>query len=346
MLRKYRFVTLAFVCTNLLAIGLMPVLGTPPSNSGLVVMQQGTPDATPMDAGSQPDRVVIRQEGLFPEGVEYDSVNGRFLVSSTADGHVYAIADDGSLTPFIQDERIPVSLGLEVDEANNRLLVAATDQQREGYLGIYDLTSGESIAWVDFRPLAGEAEHFINDVTVDNQGNAYVTDSFAGIIYRVDPQGNASIFLTDESFLKHFTLNGIAYHEPSNALIAVRNPDLIRIPLANPASFTTVQLDDELVNADGIIFLNDRTLVVVTNDPAHVYRIESEDQFESGQTTGEFAPGNVFPTTVAARNGEAYVLYAQLNAEQRTISEFPIQRVTFDGMSMGPEPTAEATASQ
>ncbi len=320
------------------------LLGALSLSFSLVSAQDATPEATAV-AGDLPEQVIAAHEGLFPEGVEWDSVNGRFLLSSTSEGTVYAVADDGSVTPFIQDDRIPSSLGLEVDEMGNRLLVAATDMERKGFLGIYDLSSGENLAWVDFAPLTpNDPEHFVNDVAVDSQGNAYVTDSFAGVIYRVDVAGAASIFLEDESFSTNFALNGIVYDEASDSLIAVRVPDLIKIPLASPYQFTTVQLDKSLVGADGLVFTDDNTLVVVTNNPPHVYQVVSDDEFASARITGTFEPGNVNPTTVAARDGQAYVLYSYLNAERTTLTDFPIVRAAFaEQVATMPERTAEAT---
>lgn len=308
--------------------------------------QDATPEVTPTMQMELPDRVPLVRAGLFPEGVEWDALNNRFYVSSLQDGTVYMVMDDGTHSAFINDERIPVSLGLEADEERNRLLVAATDQQREGYLGVYDLTTGADLLWVDFAPLLpDDPEHFINDVTVDGDGNAYVTDSFAGVIYRVDTAGNAEVFLEDETFSTDFALNGIVYHAPSDSLLAVRLPDVIQIPLANPTDFARVQVDAQFIGADGLVLLDDQTLVVVTNNPAQVYRLASGDDFASAQVTGMFDPGDVFPTTVAARDGEAYVLYAQLNAQQEPREEFPIVRAEFEdtGAMMDDAATPEAT---
>src|SRR5690606_20865011 len=124
--------------------------------------------------------------------------------------------------------------------------------------------------------------------------------------------------------------NGIAYHEAGNYLLAVRVPGLIKIPLDNPAAFTPVEMDTKIPGADGIVFMADGSLVVVSNVLGRVYKIESRDDFATAQATGVFETGNVNPTTVAARGDEAYVLYAHLNSDEALISSFPIQRVAFD----------------
>jgi hypothetical protein len=286
-----------------------------------------TPEATPEESV---DGVTVVYEGLFPEGIEYDATNGRFLVSSTSTGQVFTVAEDGTPTPLVIDERIPSSLGLEVDEANNRLFVVGMNYEEEAFLGIYNAESGETIAFADLAPLTPNAQmRFPNDVTVDAQGFAYVTDSVTGMIYRVDTQGNPTIFLQDERFTTDFALNGIAYNEEGNFLIAVLVPGLIKIPLDDPTNFTDVGLANPLGNLDGIVFLDENTLAVVNNREGKVLRLESSDGFASAQVTGTFATGNVFPTTVAARDGAAYVLYAQLNSEETSVTEFPIVHANF-----------------
>jgi sugar lactone lactonase YvrE len=321
----------------LIAFGMMDATHTAANSPALQATAVATLPATATAAAttasandSVTDRVVAQMEGLFPEGVEYDAKNSRFLVSSTTKGTVYTIGADGRTIPLVEDARIPSSLGLEVDEANERLFVVAHDYDKKAFLGIYNATTGQNTAWVDLATLTPRAaKRFPNDVTVDQNGVAYVTDSWVGAIYRVAPGGQASIFLQDDSFATDFALNGIAYNAAGNYLVAVLNPGLIKIPLDNPKSFTTVVVAGALGNQDGIVFLNDTTLAIVANQQGKVIRVESNDNFVTAKVTGEFATGNVFPTTVAARDGAAYVLYSYLNKEDEIISDFPIQRAGF-----------------
>lgn len=340
MLKKYSLFLglLAMAALPVLAQDATPVPTQEPAMMATMEMMS-TEEAMPMgtmEAGMWPETIEVMKEGLFPEGVAYDSVNGRFLVSSISEGTVHAVAADGTLTPFIEDERIPSSLGLEVDEERNRLLVAATNQSTEAFLGAYDLTTGENLLWVDLATATpNDVEHFANDVTVDSAGNAYVTDSFAGVIYRVDLVGNVSVWLEDEAFSTQFALNGLEYHEAGDYIIAVLVPELIKIPIDTPYNFNRVTIDTPIPGEDGLLILDERTVLVASNDQGSVYKLESNDDFATAFIAGRFETGPMFPTTLALADGEPYVLYAQLNAQEETREVFPIQHVVFP-----PEPMA------
>src|SRR5690606_17025490 len=126
-------------------------------------------------AGDIPDMIVAERGGFIPEGIEYDQSGERFLVGSLAEGTIFEVANDGSLTPVVEDPELVSSVGIEVDEDRNRLLVANSDaavfqgqSQGQAMLGIYDLESGERIAMVDLTTaltdLPEDAAYFANDV--------------------------------------------------------------------------------------------------------------------------------------------------------------------------------------
>ncbi len=177
-------------------------------------------------SSSIPDRIVAERAGFIPEGIEYDTNNGRFLTGSLADGTIYQISNRGSMTAVITDTALMASVGIEVDEVRNRLLVANSDRDSStgaAMLGIYDLGSGEQLAIVDLSESIEdpgvEANFFANDVAVSAAGVAFVTDTSMSIIYKVDTYYRASV-LIDFGRESGFNLNGIEYN-PEGYLIAV-----------------------------------------------------------------------------------------------------------------------------
>ncbi|HJN96788.1 MAG: hypothetical protein CMQ15_02560 [Gammaproteobacteria bacterium] len=177
-------------------------------------------------SSSIPDRIVAERAGFIPEGIEYDTNNGRFLTGSLADGTIYQISNRGSMTAVITDTALMASVGIEVDEVRNRLLVANSDRDSStgaAMLGIYDLGSGEQLAIVDLSESIEdpgvEANFFANDVAVSAAGVAFVTDTGMSIIYKVDTYYRASV-LIDFGRESGFNLNGIEYN-PEGYLIAV-----------------------------------------------------------------------------------------------------------------------------
>ena len=79
-----------------------------------------------------PDLIMAAHPGIHPEGIEWDAENERFLTGSLTEGTIFAVADDGTVTPFIEDENLLASVGIHIDAANNRLLVASSDLAAAG----------------------------------------------------------------------------------------------------------------------------------------------------------------------------------------------------------------------
>ncbi|MGI4863296.1 MAG: hypothetical protein ACRYFZ_05185 [Janthinobacterium lividum] len=297
-----------------------------------------------------PTQITFTQANLYPEGVQYDNQSSRFLVSSQTMGRIGQVHDDGTYTTFADDPQLISTIGLNLDAANSRLLVAVSDPgyntarstaatlRKLAAVAVFS-GAGAKTAYVDLGGLRPALSHFANDIAVDGNSNIYVTDSYAPIIYKIDTQGTASVFLENAALSApagKFGLNGIVYH-PSGFLIVAKSDEgaLIKVPLANPAAFTKVTATGlDLSNDDGLQLIDNSTLLVSCNAQGQVYRLASPDNFGSVSRTGSFATGAVYPTTMARRNGtDSYVLGSYLNALQAMqtppVSQFSITKVNF-----------------
>ena len=90
----------------------------------------GSPaDTMPAAAAAMPlpDLIVAERGGFIPEGIEYDMANGRLLTGSLSEGTIFEIHPDGSVVPAVSDPDLVSSVGIEVDELRDRLLVANSD---------------------------------------------------------------------------------------------------------------------------------------------------------------------------------------------------------------------------
>ncbi|SDM00718.1 hypothetical protein SAMN05421823_109259 [Catalinimonas alkaloidigena] len=309
---------------------------------------------TPNGGEKAPALVTFQQQGLYPEGVEYDTDQDAFLVSSLTQGTIGRVTNEGTYSPFIESEQLISTIGLHIDAPRKRLLVAISNpgvsvrasQEPIGQyaaLGLYDLLTGQEINVVRLSDLMPGQPHFANDIAVDNQGNAYITDSFSPIIYKVTQAGEASIFLQDSTFSTPagaFGLNGIDFDPRGGGYLIAGfsyTNTLYRIPLSNPQAFAPIALDVAIPAPDGItLSKNHQQLIVVGNAggtaPGKVFTFASQDGWKSATATETFTSDPVFPTTVAQRKNQFYVLYAYLNqlfGGDPTHTEYQIKQLPF-----------------
>lgn len=295
-----------------------------------------------------PETIVVEKEALYPEGIAWDTAHNQFLVSSMKEGSVYTVQDDGTYALLIQDESLISSVGVHID--GERVLVANGDagvslhttQDTFGHtagLGIYDLNTGEQLGYYDLASFLPDAEHFGNDVAVDDAGNAYVTDSFASAIYRVTPEGEASVWLQDDRFNTggianyEFGLNGIVYN-PDGYLLTVKTAtgQLFRVPVDDPSATTEVTLDAPIMGGDGLLLLPDGQLAVVTNNvigsASQIVVLASDDDWTTAAHAAAAPMQDDVATTAALRDDSIYAVYGKF-------------QVLFNPAAPDPAPSAD-----
>lgn len=294
------------------------------------------------DAPELPDEIIFEVAGISPEGVEYDAERGYFLVGSlNQGGTIYKVMPDGSVEPFIENEAFQSTVGIHIDAANNRLLVpnssaaAFINPNVPGYaaLGAYDLETGEELFYVELVDVAPGARMFANDVTVDAEGNTYITNSFAPLIYKVTPEGEASVLVEDERLGAPFLgLNGIDYHPDGYLIAAVAGTGSIyKIPLEDPTALSAVEIESPL-GIDGLILVDEgRSLIGVANldDGQALVWVESEDDWATA-VIRESVPTSDAATTVTWADGAAYYVNAYLNNPLRM--SYELVRVVFEDL--------------
>ena len=277
-----------------------------------------------------PATIVAERGGFVPEGIEYDTTNGRILTGSLSEGSIFQIHNDGRVVTVVRDPDLVSSVGIEVDEPRDRLLVANSDLSTFGAdsgghakLGVYDLTSGERIAMVDLAASIGDAPSdtapFANDVAVGDDGTAYVTDTMMSVIYRVDMDYAASVLHRFDGV----AANGIVYH-PSGYLLVAGGATLWKVPLDDPAAAMQVMLPEEVPGQDGMVWTADGRLAIVSNSGNRVVALTSEDDWATAQLAG-VATYEIQGTTAAVVGDDVYVVHPHFADEDPP----SVERVVF-----------------
>jgi len=262
-------------------------------------------------AAAFPDRLDL-PAGFSPEGIATGRGHTFYAGSLAGAGIVRGDYRTGATEPLVTDGGPFV--GMKVD-AQNRLWVAGGPA---GSGHVFDADTGATLASFEFTTDAS----FVNDVVVTGDA-AWFTDSFRGVIYRVDLGTGAfsEVDLTDVAPAEPnvFRLNGIDATPNGHTLVAVNSTDgeLYRID-ASSLDVTTIDLGESL-HADGIL-LEGHTLYAVRNQ-GNVAVIQLATDLSSGAIVGQLTGNLDVPTTVARFGSSLYVV----NARFGTTDEPPVR---------------------
>ena len=278
---------------------------------------------------------IIKIEGVAqnPEGIEYDKSDNTFLLSSLNAAPIVKVNSDGTYKPFTSGENFPLSTaGLQIDYERSRLLVAGfngtelydKDPKTKGiaHLRIYNLKTGVLEKDINLSHLAPKASaYFANDVAVDKEGNAYISDWYAGVVYKVDLDGKPSIFWMNETGIASGA-NGLDVHPDGYLLVSLVKVNekglysdygLVKVMLNDPKSAKVVNISDsDFTGFDGMVITANGNVIGVTNNGKvpggnTLIELSGKNDWESAKVIN--TKGITASTTVAVTSGnENYVI--------------------------------------
>ncbi len=301
-----------------------------------------------LGAAAQTERIVFQAPVMYPEGVAYNPVQKLFYVSSVKTGTIGSVDASGLYKKLYEDSLLKSSYGMKVDAKNNRLLVCISDGNYSKYstpatykkmarLISIDVATGTKKWDVNLdRLYAGN--HFANDLTLDDKGNIYITDSYSPVIYKVDAQGKATVFATHEWFKSEDVgLNGIIFH-PQGYLLVAHNTSgaIFKVDIKNPKLVSKVTLKTFFPGADGLLWASPNNLVLVQNKGVNkAFQLGSTDNWMSAEVKAATATADRFqyPTTATLQDGRVWLLNSKLNenTDSSTVpsKEFSLQLAKF-----------------
>ncbi len=257
----------------------------------------------------------------LPEGVAFDAKSRRFFATGLLSGQITQIdAATGEETVFHSNDGEPMQFsGAKVDEERRRLWVCASDiSVPRGGVSVFDVDTGALLRHI---PLSRAG--ICNDVCLDADGVAYVTDSFQPVIFRVDLDGDAGEFVRDDQMsapMGQLGLNGVTvtpdgnhiiggFSSPSKLFVVSRNePGRVR-EIALSGDAFAIPGDPNFTGADGIIFLGDN-LYVIHDGGVQEVTFSAKD-YSAGRVKSAVAPEPGL-TTATVADGELYVIKAEV----------------------------------
>ncbi len=272
--------------------------------------------ALPAGAGAAvPDRYVLPGATVFPEGVTVRPGSDQFFVTSTQDGTVFRGRLRRSRTEvYLQPGAAGLTSAVGIKATRDRLVIAGGVLN---WIDVWDLRNTQPV-----RRFVTGAGGLVNDVAIAPNGDAYVTDSRRGLIFRIrarqlarrggplrlQPLVRVSPELAPEGYA-----NGIVVAGRRHLIVSVTTAGLLRIDLRTKRVTRVRVTGNGGVPAPDGMALRGRTLYVV-NAATRVAQVRLSPTLRSGRVVRQItSPGFRFPTTVAIAGRRLLVVNSQFN---------------------------------
>jgi sugar lactone lactonase YvrE len=278
---------------------------------------------TTSGGGELLDEYLLEGDDMFPEGVAYDPISQAFFVGSLTEAGITRVEGlDGAQSVFVPSSPTATSsAGMKVDAGARRLWVCGSgDGDDSSQIYVYGIDDGALVETIDLGSLLAMAS--CNDLALDAEGAAYVTDPRSSSIHRIAVGGDASVWATDPEFapeLMDLGLNGIAVTPDDTAVIVTKfiSKRLLRVAKDDPTQISEIALGGEefagaalIAGPDGIVFGGD-VLYVVFDDV--VAEVVLDGEWNSGEVR-ILTPPTAGLSTATFAEGEVYAVKSEVTA--------------------------------
>jgi hypothetical protein len=282
----------------------------------------------------------LEEKDLIPEGITYDHVSKLFFISSIGKEKIVAITGNGIASDFISagSDSIMETLGMKVDEAGRRLWVVSNKNINEvsySAVHVYNIDNRTLLKKIIVK---NTAPQLFNDLVLTKEGDAYITDSYKSMIYKVAAESDRlETFVGPDSQLKD--LNGIAISPDDRILYPATGAGIAMIDIATRS---VSPVGDPGKNGsggiDGIVFHKGSLygIVNIKADESEMYvaRFKLTSDLKSITEVSVIDKGNPLfnlPTTCVIAEDELYclantslVLYLRDKSDEKGLFQNPL----------------------
>jgi sugar lactone lactonase YvrE len=284
-------------------------------------------------------RINFTAPDMYPEGIAYDKAANVYYVSSARTGTIGKVTPEGVYSVVHMDTTLKSTYGMKVHPDGKRLFVCAADANYSKYtapdtrnkmmrLLSIDLATGRKLTDLDLSTLY-PGKHFANDLTFDDKGNLYITESYSNTIIKVDAAGKPSVFSRSPLFqTEGIGLNGIVYH-PGGFLIvnSTGKGMLFKVDINNGENVQPIKSSMYYIGADGMLLNDQNTVTMLVNGGNDkVMKLSTEDNWASAKLSGTtlIIDRFAYPSTATFNGDDIWVMNANFH-ELNDSTAFPSQ---------------------
>jgi hypothetical protein len=282
------------------------------------------------------ESIGLMGDAVFPEGI-LALPNGDLLVGGFGDGSIQRINQKNEVSYFSKsgENGMVIAVGMAVDAKRNHLWVAnfnfKTASGKPGSnLKLFNLVDGKLLRTVPETFIEGV---FFNEVTMDDKGNVYVSDTFNPQIWTANADASAATVFAKSDYLSNpdpnqpFDLNGLTITPDKKYLIAsvmdrldAGDGKLVRINLqtkeVSPIVLAGGQAVKAFAGSDGMFFHKNQLFMVnVFSKAGAIITAKFNKDYSTATLKIRDKFNDIYdrPTASAIRGGRLYTVNSQLN---------------------------------